>query len=401
VARPNRVLYGFPRRAQIIVRGVVEMARLAEQITRQYEREQKANRLATAAGDIPASYEAITDEWLTHLLCHRHPGARVVSHQLGEPDDGGTNRRRIFLAFNAAGAAAGLPSSVFCKAAHSLETRVILAELGFTQGEVAFYNHYRDAAGIDAPVCLLATFDPHSYNSIVVLEDLSLAGVEFCSHTTVITRERAQSQLELLARLHSRFHESAELAQSTLPRFDGYFDNLDGFINLETFCTEGFRLAEEVIPPRLFGRAADVWTATLASVAMHRTLPLTLAHNDPHVRNWYLAQDRGMLLCDWQNFGAAHWGRDVAYTIASSLTTDDRRAWEEQLLSTYLEFLREGGGPVVALDEAWTLYRRHLFSALAWWTATLAIGTTQPRDASLTVIGRIAAAIDDVDALDA
>lgn len=377
------------------------MARLAEQITREYEREQAADRLAVAPGDIPASYEAITDEWLTHLMGGAYPGAEVVSHQLDEADDGGTNRRRIFLVYNAAGSAAGLPSSVFCKAAHSLETRVILAELGFTQGEVSFYNDYRDLAGIDAPVCLLATFDPQSYNSIVVLEDLTLAGVEFCTHTTEITRERAASQLELLARLHGRFHESPELAVSALPRFDGYFDNLDGFINMETFCQEGFRLAEEVIPSRLFGRAADVWAATLASVAMHRTLPLTMAHNDPHVRNWYIAPDGRMLLCDWQNFGAAHWGRDVAYTIASSLTVDSRRVWERALLAGYLQRLREAGGPIEAFDESWNFYRRHLFSALAWWTCTLAIGTTQPRDASLTVIGRIATAIDDLDALEA
>jgi hypothetical protein len=45
-------------------------------------------------------------------------------------------------------------------------------------------------------------------------------------------------------------------------------------------------------------------------------------------------------------------------------------------------------------------YRRQLFSALAWWTSTL-LFQTQPRDATLTLVGRIATAIDDLDALDA
>ncbi|KAF5023786.1 hypothetical protein F66182_4142 [Fusarium sp. NRRL 66182] len=46
--------------------------------------------------------------------------------------------------------AAKLPTSVFCKAAHSVENRITLAA-GGTYSEVCFYNHIRPRLEIEAP----------------------------------------------------------------------------------------------------------------------------------------------------------------------------------------------------------------------------------------------------------
>ena len=375
------------------------MTNLAEQIAREYEREHKENRRAINPGDIPLSYEAITPEWLTHILCNRHPHAKVVSYQLDLPDEGGTNRRRIFITYNEEGTAAGLPPSVFCKASHQLATRQILASVGFIQGEVTFYNDYRPLLDIATPRCLLATFDPASFNSIIMFDDAVREGADFCLHTTEISRQQVENQLALLAKLHARFHESPELKRCTLPGFEQVFDNFDKFLGMEKYCNGGFLEAEETIPAQLYRRHAEIWPATLQSVEMHTKLPRTLAHNDPHLRNWYIAADGQMVLCDWQNFGGAHWARDVVYTISSSLSADNRRAWEMELLKFYLDRFAEGGGPKVAFADAHKYYRQHLFSTLAWWTSTLIVATTQPRDAILAIIGRIATTIDDLDGL--
>jgi aminoglycoside phosphotransferase (APT) family kinase protein len=168
---------------------------------------------------------------------------------------------------------------------------------------------------------------------------------------------------------------------------------------MESCCGKGFLAAEATIPPALFRRHAEIWPATLNSIAVHGTQPRTFTHNDVHLRNWYIAPNGQMALCDWQNFASGHWGRDFAYAISTSLTIADRRAWEKDLLHHYLDRLQAAGGPVVAFDDAWKFYRQHLFSTLAWWTATLAVGTTQPGDAMHILIGRIATAIDDLDAL--
>ncbi|MFC1823787.1 phosphotransferase [Thermodesulfobacteriota bacterium] len=378
-----------------------------EQITKEHALEQKSNRKAVNPGDIPISYEAITSEWLTYILCKGHPEARVIAHRLDVPDEGTTNRRRIFLTYNPAGNAANLPASVFCKASHQLTNRLVLANCGLIQGEVAFYNKFRPLLDIEVPTCFLATYSPRTYNSIIMLDDLVRHGAEFCTHNTEMTRARAESQMALLARLHGRFYESTSLKESGLISFEKNIFSDDWF-GMEVCCNNGFLAAEEVIPARLFRRNAEIWPATLKSAELHGTLPRTFTHTDTHLRNWYIAPNGQMGLCDWQVSSRGHWGRDVAYTISTALTVENRRAWEKELLLFYLDRLQEAGGPAIAFADAWNYYRQHLFTSLAWWTLLIvpSSGTSdepppdfQPRDAMFAFIGRMATAIDDLDAL--
>lgn len=365
------------------------MTDLAERITREFELEQLSNAKAVNPDDIPISYESITPEWLTHFLCKGYPEARVVSHRLDAPDDGNTNRRRIFLTYNAAGNAARLPASVFCKASNQLHTRLMNARGGLIQGENAFYNTYRRLLDIEAPRCFLATYNPQTFNSIFVLDDLVRYGVVFCDHTAEISLQNAQSQMALLAQLHGRFYDSTAVNASDLPTFETIFDNIDSWLGWENYCSNGFLAAEAVIPVGLFRQYAKIWPITLQSVAMHGSLPRTFTHNDVHLRNWYISPTGQMVLCDWQCFGRGHWARDVAYALTTSLTVDNRRRWENELLRFYLDKFQAAGGPVISFDDAWKLYRKHLFSALTFWTSTLAFAITHPSAASLEFIQRI------------
>lgn len=386
------------------------METLSEQITREYEYDQRRNLKAIHPDDIPISYEAITDEWLTHILCQDHLDARVTHHRLDVEDDGNTNRRRIFIEYNAAGNAAGLPASVFCKALHKLANRLVDAAVGLIDGEDTFYNQYRPMLNLEAPKCLFATYDPTSFNSIVILEDLAGQGAEFCNHDTYISRERAESQLALLAKLHGPFYGRMDRDpdMAKLRTWEQKFELSNMWFDLEACCNKGFLAAESVVPARLFKRHAEIWPATVKSVDFHRAQPRTLTHNDTHLRNWYITASGEMGLGDWQCICRSDWGRDVAYTMSTALTIEDRRAWEKDLLKFYLEKLHAEGGPAVDFDTAWTNYRRHLFSALAWWTVTLtpsngdvdvAAPEFQPQAAALAFIHRMTTAIDDLDAL--
>jgi hypothetical protein len=73
------------------------------EIRSRFEAEQQAGGQLRMANDLPLSYEAITPEWLTRVLTGNHPDAQVVSHRLGEPDEGTSSRRRISLDWNEAG----------------------------------------------------------------------------------------------------------------------------------------------------------------------------------------------------------------------------------------------------------------------------------------------------------
>jgi len=382
------------------------MSELIEKIKAAHERDQqRAGKGVRKAEDLPLRYEDITAEWLTDVLCRQTPAVRVTALRLDPADNGSSNRRKIQVEYNEAGRGSGLPSALFCKASHGLANRIVLGLSGAAHSEVTFYNAIRPLLKIEAPQCYFARLDADSFNSLVVLRDLSREGTEFCTHATPITRRRVESQIALLAELHGRGYDNPEI-RAQLPRFSSwpeYFTNTLAF-GMREGSEQGFRDAEEVIPARLYRRHAEIWPATRQSVEHHRHLPHTLAHGDVHLKNWYVAASGEMGLSDWQCAHRGHWSRDFAYTISTALTVDDRRAWERELLRLYLDRLQAAGGPAVSFDDAWLHYRQQLMTALTWWTVTLSpapgMPDMQPRDITLAFIGRIATAIDDLASLD-
>jgi phosphotransferase family enzyme len=376
-----------------------------ERIKAAYDRDQREQPKAVRLGDIPVSYDAVTTEWLTAILCATTPHASVTSFELGAVDDGTSNRRRIYVGYNRAGEEAGLPNSVFCKATHNLTNR-ILTSVAATFSEVTFYNRIRSLINIDTPVSYYAAYDPESWNSMIVLRDIG-DEVDFCSHDTQMDRPSVESQLALLAILHGRFYDSPEFRGSladVIP-FHVRFHNLADRHGLRECCDNGLIEAQDVVPPRLFARKAEVWGATLRSVDLQAASPETYVHSDVHLKNWYFRDRPAIGIGDWQSSGRGHWARDVAYTVSTALTSTDRRIWESELLRFYLDRLHAAGGPKIEFQEAWRHYREQLLSALAWWTVTLTPSSDmpdmQPRETTLTFINRIATAIDDLGSLDA
>jgi hypothetical protein len=383
------------------------MTAVVERITRAYDYEQANPRPAVLRTDIPGSWEAITESWLTDVICAGVPHAAVTAFEFGPRDDGTSNRRRIFLQYNANGHNRRLPASVFCKASMGLENRIALGAIGCSHAETTFYSHARPLLAIEAPSAFLAAYDPESFAAIAVLNDLG-ADVEFCDEETPYTRSRAEGQVDLLAALHARFHGDPSLGAGALAfsHWTDWFANLERVMSMQTHCEKGFLEARHVVPPQLYRRAGEIWEATRRSVDRHRTLAPTLLHSDAHAKNWYHVRATGRMgLGDWQACCIGHWSRDYAYAVASSLRVEDRRTWEGDLLRRYLDRLAfHGVADVPSLDDAWLCYRQQLFTGLAFWTITLTpapqMPDMQPRRTTLEMIKRLSHAIDDLDALD-
>ncbi len=383
------------------------MSDFAEKVREGYEYDLEHNaHPVTRRDQLPIAFDYITDVWLTDVLCHEASGAKVIGHELGNVDDGSTNRRKIALRYNEAGKAAGLPERLFCKAAHGLANRVILST-GGAAAECGYYNLVRPHLDIESPVSYFATLDERTWNSMILLGDISDNVSEFCNKDTVMTRARAESQMRLLARLHGKCYSDPALVPAVSTQFltwPQYFEQTMLF-GMKEGSEEGFRRAGDVLPPALYARASEIWPATMKSVAFHDTVPRTLAHHDVHLKNWYVASNGEMGLSDWACAVHAHWSRDFAYTIATALTIEDRRAWEKDLLRYYLDQLHKEGGPKVAFDEGWLHYRQQLITALTWWTITLnpaeGMPDMQPLDITLQFLNRIGTAMDDVGTMDA
>jgi hypothetical protein len=357
------------------------------------------------APELPMSYEEITPAWLSAALGSGHPGAEVVAHRLSEPDEGTSSRRRIFLEWNEAGVAAGLPASVFCKSTMTLESRYLLGMNGGIAAETMFFRDIREGLDIRAPRAYYSELDPQSFNSFIVLNDMA-DDVTFGDYTMTLTQEQARDQVATLAKVHAKYYDSPALDTelASWNDWEKYFTITVEKAGFGPACARGFQEARDVIPARLFARASEIWPATLRSVLEHSTLSRTLIHSDVHLKNWYIDSDGTMGLNDWQCSCKGHWGRDLAYAISTALSVEDRRRWERDLVAYYVERLHAEGIASVTADEAWLYYRHNLFSALAWWTGTLGqppeAPAMQPPEAALEFIRRMSHAIDDTDALD-
>lgn len=369
-----------------------------------YEREQAQAGKVHHKEQIPLAWDLITPEWLTDTLIGAGKAEQVVGYRLDAQDEGTASRRRIFLEYNAAGQAAGLPATVFGKSTQHLENRFIIGMNGGIEAEVTFYQAVRPKLDIEAPRALFARFDSTSLNSIILLHDMR-DEVTFCPYDQPMTLELARSQMRVLATLHAAYYQSPELTTTLAPWNDWemYFAITAKEAGFEQACQRGFAEARDVVPPALFAHEAEIWPATVDAIALHSRLPRMLVHSDVHLKNWYVAAPDCMGLTDWQCSCKGHWSRDLSYCISTALTVEQRRAWEKELLTYYLELMHAKGVPAIAFDDAWLAYRAQMFPALAWWTGTLGqppeAPAMQPRAASLTFIERMANAVHDLDSL--
>jgi hypothetical protein len=376
-----------------------------DRIKAEYERDAALRPPARTLDEVPAFYECITPEWLTHVMRRRYPDATVQTLRLDIKDSGTTNRRRIFLEYAPGTAPGTYPSSVFCKGAQELANRITMS-VGSAVGEVRFYNEIRPELSIEAPECFFAAVDLNSYRAIIVLQDMR-AEAEFCNYRTPVSKARAESQIALLAAMHGRFYQSRAFAAefSFVEPFCERFKRLTTYHGLESACDRGLVAAEPVIPAPILARRSQVWPLTMRSVERLSELPQTLVHSDVHLGNWYVRQPETMGLCDFQNVTRGHWSRDLAYMMVTSLTVDDRRAWERDLIRLYLELLPAHGGGVETFAATWENYRQQMLSVLAYWTVTLTPAPTmaadmQSRETALCFLERIGRAMQDLETLD-
>jgi hypothetical protein len=363
----------------------------------------KARRLE----DVPCSPYAITTEWLTAVLCGKFPGA-IATHVEVRPASVGTHERhQLIVSYNEEGRRAALPVSIFTKSLPSVVTRMIGGFNGTARVEGNFYTQLRPQLEIEAPLCYHSAYDRRTFAAIHLLEDMVAAkSATFCNHKTYVSRAMADDMIDLLASLHSRFYGDPALAASYrwLASYPRWFTIGSEKMGTEYYTDKALNAAAHVIPAKILARRSEVWPATLRALAVHESEPQGIIHSDVHIGNWYQTGAGQMGLCDWQCLSRGHWSRDFAYAVTASLTPDDRRNWERDLLARYIERFAEKTGVKPDFDLSFLHYRQQVLHALAMWTITLChsplLPAMQPEETTLTMIERIATAMADLDSID-
>ena len=362
--------------------------------------------LARSAADVPSSVDALTPAWWTAVMCAGHPRAKVLAFDTLASSSGTHQRHRFVLTYNDAGHAARLPLSVFTKTLPNVMTRMIGGYNGTARAEGRFYRDLRPALKIESPYGYHSAFDRRSLAGINVLEDIvATRGARFCDAHTYVTRDMAESMVDLLAQLHAHAYADQRLDQEWrwLANFADWFEIGARKMGTERYTGQAIRRMADRLPAKLVKRADQIWPATLAANAIHRQGPRGLLHSDVHIGNWYRHGKGAMGLYDWQCVAQGHWSRDVAYALSAALTIEDRRAWERALLARYLETLSTLADIYIDTSSAWDHYRRQMLHALWMWTITLChsrwLPAMQPAATAMAMIERIATAVDDLDSL--
>lgn len=333
---------------------------------------------------LPRTVEDIDAGVLSKVL-----GTTVRSVRVLDRDAGTSSRARLVLTGK------DVPESVFVKVAAKTAATRLMGELGrLGQTEVRFYNQLApQLAGL--PYAYGAAFDSWTGRYLLVLEDLPAASCEFPDTLHPISPDQASLVIELLADLHAAFWDR-------LPR-DGrgplgwlYTPSGDvtSLLTGSLMHASMKRLAERSPFPVDNGRfIADNYRAVAALID---TPPHTVMHGDAHPGNMYFYGGKAGLL-DWQAVRRGHPSRELAYTLITSLTPEDRRATQRDLLDDYRRALAAAGGPGLDRDDLWLRYRQ---SALYGYVApliTAGMGGMQVEGIAMEGLRRGVAALDDLE----
>lgn len=267
------------------------------------------------------------------------------------------------------GQAAGAPGTVILKIpSHYPENRAVGDHFNFYEREGRFYELLADNVPVRTPECYWNHIDPGTGSFGMLLEDLG--DRTMISQIAGVPGARAAEALRTLARLHGTWWRAPLLDElHWMPRLDEPINLAAGQQYRDAWPVFLERIGDGLGPEALeLGERTQRVFEDLLRDGVNEA-PLTICHGDFRADN--LMFDDGaskaeeVALLDWQISYRGPAITDVAYFLCQSLTVDERRAHEADLVRCWYDELaatvrRERG---TTLDDypfelAWEQYRR-------------------------------------------
>ena len=271
----------------------------------------------------------------------------------------------------------GLPATVILKRPSGDPERLELATRFNSYGrEQHFYRELSEHSAIRSPRCYFNA----DYEFLIFLEDAGrwpvidvTSGASFDQAITAITH---------LAKLHASHWASAP--EAVAPFSDGFEAaalDMSSFVNDR--LTE-FPQSKAVKFMKQYARLSIDYLPLFASQKQ------VFSHMDFRLDNMRISGD-DLILFDWGECSLAAPGFDLAYFLITSLTTRNRRTWEQTLLDTYHRVLAENGIRY-RREELFDSYR--LAVPPSFYLAALVL-TRGHQDYGMTLAGRCLGAVED------
>ena len=345
--------------------------------------------------EIPATWEAVTPEWMTDAVAHQHPGAHVSEVALLDATKGNNRRARFRLVYDAGSG----PEFLFAKAEGDF--RQMHARNGNLFNEPELFK-----SGVTIPVehprPYKVIMDREALDYVIVMEDVTCRGGNPLTAESTMTIDQAANGVRGLARVHGRYWNVSAESHPALAWLGGWAPT-EGFLaSLRKVVPAGLEKAQGHMPPGLDRYDGPALVDHLACcMASFTHGPQTLLHGDAHIGNTFLLPGGEIGFLDWQVARRGNWSQDLGYFFVSALTVEDRRTHEADLMKEYLGALELPGEERPSVDEAWLRYRASMAYALPIWFATLNTAVTQTTQGSLSLCQRYGQAFVDLDTVEA
>ena len=326
---------------------------------------------------LPRTVDDLDAAYLSFVM-----GRNVTSMSVIGGDAGTSSRARLSLTGD------GVPDSVFVKMAAETAATRLMGEVGrLGETETRFYRELApELTGL--PASYGSAFDSLTGRYVLVLEDLPVDECEFPTTLKPISTDRAVKIVDLLARLHATFW-------GRIPNWVYSASGDSSSLMVGALLKQSSRrIAERTDIDVARGRFIDENYRAAATVL--DATPNTVIHGDAHPGNVYFRNgDAGLL--DWQAVRRGHPGRELSYTLITSMTTADRQACQHDILDGYRDALAAAGGPQIDRDELWQRYRQGALYAYTAALITAGMGGMQDESIALEGLRRAVAALEDLD----
>jgi hypothetical protein len=339
--------------------------------------------------------DAITAEWTTAVLeqagVHCTVG-KVTAKPVGTGQMGSCYRLHIQYA------AGDGPQQLVVKLPAIDPASRAAGQLGY-RCETAFYREIADRLQVNVPKCYFAAMNDEGDGFTLVLEDLAPA--QQGDQIAGCSVEQARAAAVNVAGLHAPTWNDASLREfgwlipdlTMHPEFTGPF-----LLDATKQFVERYRLTPDTAATlqRFAERFVD-W-------ATGRPEPFALLHSDYRLDNLLFAASgspRPVVAVDWQVATVGSPLRDVAFLVATGLSSENRRAAERSIVDAYHRRLVELGVTDYSAERCWEDYRYGLFQGpFITVLGAFVAQATERGDEMFTIMAeRTATAIRDVDAI--
>jgi len=321
---------------------------------------------------LPLTVDELTTDWLQFALGDVLKDARIEEFEpevIGVGEGFMGQLARISLRYADDGSDA--PRSVIAKFASTRsDTREMARDQNLYQREIGFYRDIGDGVGVPVPTCYYSALLEDSNRFVMLLEDLA-PGIP-SDQVEGTSRQTSREVIEQFAKLHAKWWNSDKLGDYDWAKWVIKETPIEQALGL---FNESMKQAEATGKFDAYPEMKRLmpYLPPLFKLNPAPPFPFTLTHGDLRSDNIIEPSPEGgrFAIIDWQLAGIGDPVNDIARWLVQSISIEDRRATEQELLKLYHDKLIEYGVKGYSYKKFINNYKTNLIVVLLMFSMSM------------------------------